>query len=100
MIKPDLKQRDSATQFRVFLRVALSVGQENKFVDAFSGVCGAVILDLFKYVKVLTNLILFWSGDSAGQVLASQGCTVCIPNKPCKLILIWTFQFQLLSRFD
>ena len=49
------------TQFRVFLRVALSVGQENKFWDALSGVCGAVILGLFKYVKVLTNLILFWS---------------------------------------
>ena len=30
-------------------RHALSVGQENKFVDSFSGVCGAVILDLFKY---------------------------------------------------
>ena len=52
MIKPDLKQRDSATQFRVFLRVALSVGQENKFWDALSGACGAVILVLLKYVKV------------------------------------------------
>ena len=80
--------------------LALSVGQENKFWDAFSGVCGAVILGLFKYVKVLTNLILFWAGDSACQVLASQGCTVCIPNKPCKLILIRTFQFQLLLCFD
>ena len=52
MIKPDLKQRDSATQFRVFLRVALSVGQENKFWDALSGVCGADILGLFKYSKI------------------------------------------------
>ena len=73
MVKPDLKQRDSTTKFRVFLRVTLSVGQENKFWDAFSGVCGAVILCLFKYVKVLTNLILFWS------IISSSGAVSVKP---------------------
>ena len=96
----DLKQRDSAGQYMDFLRTALSLEHENKFWEAFSGVCGAVLVGLFEYVKGLTNMILFWSGDSAGQVLASQGCTVCILNTLCKLILIWTFQFQLLSCFD
>ena len=67
-----------------FLRTALSLEHENKIWEAFSGVCGAVLVGLFEYVKGLTNMILFWSGDSAGQVLASQGRTVCIPNRPCK----------------
>ena len=49
-----------------FLRTALSLEDENKFWEAFSGVCGAVLVGLFEYVKGLTNMILFWSGDSAG----------------------------------
>ena len=74
-------------------RAALSVGQEKLFLEPFSGVYGTVLIALFEYVKGLTNLILFCSGDGAGQILASQGRTVCIPNRLCKSILISTFQF-------
>ena len=48
-------------------RAALSVGQEKLFLEPFSGVYGTVLIGLFVYVKWLTNLLLFWSGDSAGQ---------------------------------
>ena len=48
-------------------RAAMSVGQEKLFLEPISGVYGTVQIGLFEYVKWLTNLLLFWSGDSAGQ---------------------------------
>ena len=81
-------------------RAALSVGQEKLFLEPFSGVYGAVLIGLFVYVKWLTNLLLFWSGDSTGQFWPHRAALSVSQIDYVTKLGFFTFKFLLLFSFD